>query len=148
MDTALKRTYIRLIYRRCFRLLGVMLAVAAIVGGLYAARLYFVYALSALGCCCLCAAWFGYLGRQGMRPFAALQRKRRVRVPYALRKNTGNRLHRPSFRQDFTDFDDDLTDRTAVSEEQFSKRQAGLARSISTACCGAILVLLSLLVQV
>ncbi len=147
-DGALKKAYIRLIYRRAFRLLGVTLALAAVIGGLYAARLYFVYALSAIGCVCLCAAWFGYLGREGMRPFASLIPKPRARVPYALRRDAGKRLHRPSFRQDYTDFDDDLTDRTAVSEEQFSARQAGLARCFGTACCGAILLLLSAVIHV
>ena len=146
----LNKTYIRLIYRRSFRLLGVMLVVAMVIGGLYAARLFFVYALSALGCVCLCTAWFRYLGQKGMRPFVTLvfKTKKHVRVPYALRKDKAKRYYRPSFRQDFTDFDDDLTDKTAVSEEQFTKQQVFMARSISTACCGVILLLLSIVIHV
>ena len=65
------------------------------------------------------------------------------KTPWLHRRFKEQKPHRPSFRMDSTDFDDDLTAATMVSEEDFSEKQQNAARAIARAVCGALLVILS-----
>ena len=51
--------------------------------------------------------------------------------------------HRPSFRMDSADFDDDLTSATMVRAEDFTEKQQMTAEIIARMTAGALLVLFS-----
>lgn len=143
MDSRLRRTYFRLIYKRTFRYLSVTAAVSLIIGALYDSNLYTVYAFSALGACMVCWGWFTYLIATGLRLPGLEFRRKKKKVPFVHRKDKNKRPHRPSFRMDSEDFDDDLTAATVVDEEIFTKKQQDFARAISRAVCGGILFAVS-----
>ena len=144
MDSRLRRAYFRLIYKRTFGYLSVTSALSLIIGALYDSSLYTVYAFSALGACMVCWGWFTYLIATGLRlPGLEFWRKTKKKIPFVHRKDKTQRQHRPSFRMDSRDFDDDLTAETVVDEEVFSKKQQDFARALSRAICGAILFAVS-----
>lgn len=144
MDSKLRRAYFRLIYKRTFRDLSVTAALSLIVGALYDSSLYTVYAFTALGACMVCWGWFTYLIATGLRlPGLEFWRKAKKKIPYVHRKEKARRQHRPAFRMDSRDFDDDLTAATVVDEEVFDKKQQDFARAWSRAICGAILFAVS-----
>ena len=141
-----RKRYLRVIYARTFRLFGIGLVISALVGGLYGDPMYTVWALCAIGSILLCLGWFGYLKLEGMEivPFRAP--KARPRVPYIHRRFKDKRPHRPAFRKDSRDFDDDLTAATAVDQEAFPERQAAMANVWAKAAAGVLLFVLSFLI--
>ncbi|HPF53030.1 MAG TPA: hypothetical protein P5116_01525 [Eubacteriales bacterium] len=143
MDSAEKKSYIRLIYREGFRFLGIALFLSALITGLYGERIYFAFALCAFGFVMFCLAWFVHLKAKGMKLFMWWEKVKQKRVPYSLRSDKSKTMHRPAFRRDFTDFDDDLTSQTAVSQDSFTKEQQIKAQILSRAACGLVLILLS-----
>ena len=142
-----RKKYIRLIYRHTFRYLGIMLAIALLLGALLGGGVYMMNAVCALGFVLIAWGWFTYLKMTGMQPFGRF-RKKKARVPYIHRRFKDKKPHRPSFRMDSGDFDDDLTSATMVSEDIFTKKQADAARAISRAISGAIMVVLSFFIPI
>lgn len=138
-----KKRYVRLIYKKTFAHLGTTLVIALVVGALLGGGIYTVNAFCALGFVMICWGWFTYLKMTGMRPFGKNPNKKKAKVPYFHKKDKGQKPHRPSFRMDSEDFDDDLTSSTHASDEEFTKKQADAARAIARAVCGAILVIAS-----
>ena len=143
MEQKERKQYFRLIYMRTFRYLGIMLVVSLLLGALLGGGIYMVSALCAMGFVMICWGWFTYLKMTGMRPFGRNPNEKKAKVPYIHRRFKEKRGHRPSFRMDSDDFDDDLASATVVSEEIFTKKQVDAARAIARAVCGAILVILS-----
>ena len=139
MDT---KRYIRLIYQRTFRYLGAALVIALLTGTLLGGGIYMVSALCAAGFVMICWGWFTYLQMTGMR-LLRRSSNQPPKTPWLHRRFKEQKPHRPSFRMDSTDFDDDLTAATMVSEEDFSEKQQNAARAIARAVCGALLVILS-----
>ena len=138
-----RKRYLRLIYAKTFRLVGIGLVLSAIVGGLYGNTMYMVWALCAVGSLMLCWGWFCYLKRKGMRIFGSKPVSEESRVPYIHRRFKQKRPHRPAFRKDSADFDDDLTAYTAVEEESFSEEAATMARVWARGAAGVLLYLIS-----
>ncbi len=143
-----RKKYIRLIYSQTFRHLGVTLVLSLLLGSLLGGGVFLMNALCALGFVMICWGWFTYLKMTGMNPFGRVFGRKKVRVPYIHRRFKEKRQHRPSFRMDSADFDDDLTAETMVSEEIFTERQAALARMIARMLCGAVLVLISFFIPI
>ncbi|MBR6766359.1 MAG: hypothetical protein IKM02_00240 [Clostridia bacterium] len=143
MQNSERKKYVRLIYRQTFRYLGVMLVVALLLGALLGGGIFMVHAVCALGFVMIAWGWFTYLKMTGMRPFGRNPGKKKARIPYIHRRFKEKKPHRPTFRMDSADFDDDLTSATMVSEEMFSEKQIDAARGVSRAISGAIMVILS-----
>lgn len=142
-----RNKYIRLIYAQGFRWLAAGLVLSAIVGGLYADRMYTIWALCAVGSLLVCWGWFIYLRLDGMRLFGFKPNpKEGTKVPYFHQRFKHKRSARPAFRKDSADFDDDLNDATVVDAERFSEHQRELARAWSRACAGIGLLLVSFLI--
>ncbi|MBQ9833322.1 MAG: hypothetical protein IJO48_06285 [Clostridia bacterium] len=143
MQQGERKSYIRLIYRRAFKYLGVMLVLSLLLGALLGAGVYMVYSVCAMGFVMICWGWFTYLKMAGMRPFGTNPNKKKVKIPYIHRRFKEKKHYRPSFRMDSDDFDDDLTSATVVNEENFTEKQVDAARAISRVMCGAIMVIIS-----
>lgn len=141
-----RRKYIRLIYRQTFRYAGVLLVIALLLGALLGGGVFMVNAVCALGFVSLAWGWFTYLNMTGMNPLAWLAPKKKAKIPFIHRRFKEKRWHKPSFRMDSADFDDDLTAATSVSEDMFTEKQAQAARAIARALCGALMVALSFLI--
>lgn len=148
MDKKEKRQYVRLIYQKAFRSLGVMLVMGLGLGTLLGGGIYLVNALCALGFVMLCRAWFIHLKLSGMRPFSRPGGKKEKKVPYLYRRLKEKKPHRPSFRMDAADFDDDLVADTMTAEENFTPIQADRARAIASLLCGAALIAASFLIPI
>ena len=142
------KRYIRLIYQRTFRYLGAALVVALPAGALLGGGIYVINAVCAAGCVLLCWSWFTYLKLDGMRFFERFGKRKKTEVPYFHRKDKGEKTHRPSFRMDSEDFDDDLTSATAVSKELFTRRQQDTAAAIARSVSGALMVLFSFFIPI
>lgn len=140
-----RRRYVRLIYSRTFRYLGVTLVISLLLGTLLGGGVYTVNVVCALGFVMICWGWFTYLKMTGMR-LPGVTGKRKIKVPYIHRRFKDKRPSRPAFRMDSMDFDDDLTAATVVSEEIFTERQTDAARAISRIACGLIMVILSFVI--
>lgn len=138
-----RKKYLRLIYRQTFGYLGVLLVIALLLGALLGGGIYMVHAVCALGFVMIAWGWFTYLKMTGMRPFGAKSRANKKRVPYIHRRFKDKKPHRPAFRMDSVDFDDDLTASTMVSEEIFTEKQVDTAHAIARALCGLVMVILS-----
>ena len=138
-----RKKYIRLIFNRTFKYLGIMLVVTLLLGTVLGRGVYMMYSACAMGFVMICWGWFTYLRMTGSLSFIRFTKKIRAKVPYALRRFKGRRPHRPAFRMDSSDFDDDLTAATAVSQDIFTKKQVDAAFALSRATCGAILVIFS-----
>ena len=138
-----RKKYTRLIYKSTFRYLGVLLVISLLIGTLLGGGIYMVHALCAFGFVMICWGWFTYLKMTGMRPFGRNPNKKKAKVPYFHKKEKGQKPHRPSFRMDSKDFDDDLTSATVAAEEEFTEKQADKARAIARAACGIIMVIIS-----
>lgn len=141
-----RKRYLRLIYARSFRLLSIGLVISAIVGGLYGNTMYTVWAMCAVGSILICWGWFLYLRLDGTGIFAFLPKGAKPKVPYIHRRFKDKRPHRPAFRKDSMDFDDDLTSATAVDSEAFSEHAAEMARIWARAAAGVLLFLISFLI--
>ena len=96
----------------------------------------------------ICWGWFTYLKMTGMRFFRRGTENGKPKVPYLHRRFKEKKPHRPSFRMDSADFDDDLTSATMVSEEQFPLKQQNAAAAIARAACGVLLVILSFFIPI
>lgn len=138
-----KKKYLRLIYARTFRLFGICLVISAIVGGIYGSTMYTVWAMCASGSVVICWGWFTYLQCKGMRLFGGKPKSRESSVPYVHRRFKQKRPHRPAFRKDAADFDDDLTSATAVDSEAFSEEAAKMAQVWARVATGVLLYLVS-----
>lgn len=136
-----KKRYFRLIYQRAFRYLGAALVIALLTGALLGGGIYMVSAFCAAGFVMIAWGWFTYLQMTGMRFFQ--RRSEKPKVPYLHKRFKERKPHRPSFRMDSTDFDDDLTSATMVSEELFTPKQRNAAMAIARAACGVVMVILS-----
>lgn len=138
-----KKKYLRLIYAQAFRLLGICLVISAIVGGIYGSAMYAVRAMCAAGSLMLCWGWFLYLQCKGMHIFGWKSKSQEPAVPYIHRRFKEKRPHRPAFRKDAADFDDDLTAATAVDSEAFSEEAVKMARVWARVAAGVLLFLIS-----
>ena len=138
-----KKRYFRLIYAQTFRLFGIGLVLSAIVGGIYGRIMYTVWAMCAAGSILLCWGWFLYLRSTGMRLFGFKPNAQQTRVPYIHQRFKHKRPHRPAFRKDSTDFDDDLTAATAVDTEMFSEQKVEMVRIWARVAAGILLFLIS-----
>ena len=138
-----KKRYFRLIYAKTFRLFGIGLVLSALVGGLYGDSMYTVWAMCALGSLLICWGWFCYLRLDGMRIFGFKPNSQKTSVPYFHQRFKKKLPHRPAFRKDSSDFDDDLTAATAVDSEAFSEREGEMAKVWSRAAAGVLLYLVS-----
>lgn len=145
MDKRDRQQYIRLIYGRTFSYLGIMCVIALLVGALLGGGVFMVNAMCAFGFVMLCWGWFTYLKMTGMRPFRLRTREKKAKIPYILRRFKEKKWHKPSFRMESEDFDDDLTSSTVAKEENFTQKQVDTARAIARAVCGAIMVAISFL---
>ena len=143
-----RKRYFRFICQRMFRYLGTWLVVALLAGSLLGGGIYMTNAVCAVGCVLLCWGWFTYLKLDGMRFFERFSRRPKAEAPYFHRKEKGKKLHRPSFRMDSEDFDDDLTSATLVSEDLFTARQQDAAAAIARAVSGALMVLFSFFIPI
>jgi hypothetical protein len=147
MDAALHKTYMRLIYRKTFKLLSAFLVISALIGGIYGDRLHFLYGVSFFSALSILLGWSMHLKAAGMRLPRLFSTREKRKTPYILRRMKNQNLHKPCFMMDYRDFDDDLTSATAVSEELFEKTQARRADMWAGFLCGAILVVLSFVVH-
>ena len=143
-----KKSYIRLIYKTAFSYLGVALVLSLLLGSLLGGNYYIVSAVCACGFVLICWGWFGYLKMTGMRLLPKGDGKKKPKVPYIHKKDKDKKMHRPSFRMDSDDFDDDLTSKTAVKAENFTEKQADTARIIARIACGIIMVIISFLIPI
>ena len=142
-----KKRYFRLIYQRTFRYLGWAMVIALATGALLGGDIFMVCALCAAGFVMIAWGWFTYLKLAGMNPFGHLKKRKEPKVPWLYRRFKEQRSHRPSFRMDSADFDDDLTSATMVNAEDFSSRQQLAADAIARSVCGALLVLFSFFIH-
>ncbi|MBQ6952223.1 MAG: hypothetical protein IJN44_12130 [Clostridia bacterium] len=140
-----RRQYLRLIYKQAFSSLGITLVIALVAGTVLGGGIYMVHALCAVGFVMLCWAWFNYLKITGLQPFGRYKKEKKP-VPYFHRRFKEEKPHRPSFRMDSADFDDDLTSSTVAEAENFTKKQADTALAIARAICGVILIVASFLI--
>ena len=143
-----KKRYVRLIYRSAFRYLGAALVIALLLGTLLGGGIYTVSAVCAAGFVMICWGWFTYLKITGMHFFRRSRGHESPKVPYLHRRFKEKKPHRPSFRMDSEDFDDDLTSATVVSEELFTKKQQDAAAALARAGCGVLLVALSFFIPI
>ena len=143
-----RKRYFRLIYQRTFRCLGAALVIALLTGTLLGGGIMMVSALCAAGFVLIAWGWFTYLKLFGQNPFGRMQRKKAPKVPWLHRRFKEQRSHRPSFRMDSADFDDDLTSATMVNAEDFSEKQQLAANAIARMLAGALLVLFSFFIPV
>lgn len=145
-EIAVRKHFLRVVYNRTFRHLAAALAVCAVIAALCGGRLYFVRALCVAGMAFIAWGWFAYLHMTGLRVFGFSTGRRRRPVPYMHRRDKQATPHRPAFRKDFRDFDDDLTSATVVDETALTARQADIARVLGRVACGPLLIVLSFIV--
>ena len=143
-----RKKYIRLIFSRTFQYLSIALVVSLLLGTILSGGIYMMYSACAAGFVMIGWGWFTYLYHTDSLPFSKPSKNEKPKVPYILRRFKGNRHHRPSFRMDSRDFDDDLTSATSVNQEIFSKKQTGLALAFARAICGGLLVLFSFFIPI
>ncbi len=146
MDPQQRKRYIRLIYAKALRCFAAGLVAAALIGGLYRSRIYFVFGLCAMGGFFLAWSWFTYLHMTGFRLIPGLKTERKKKTPYIHQREKKKR-YRPSFAMENTDFDDDLVSATAANEEEFDKKHQALARIWARAAGGALLFLVSFIIK-
>lgn len=138
-----RKRFFRLIFGRTFRCLGIALVISLVAGTLLGGGFYTVSALCACGFVMIAWGWFTHLKKTGMQPFGRSSAAKKTSVPWMHRRFKNRRTHRPSFRMDSADFDDDLTSATMVSEEKFDEKQQLTAAAVSRVICGVLLVIFS-----
>lgn len=143
-----KKRFFRLIYRSAFHHLGAAMVIALLTGTLLGGGIYLVSAVCAAGFVLIAWGWFNHLNRIGMNPFRRMTPKKKAKVPWLHRRFKQQRSHRPSFRMDSADFDDDLTSATMVSKEDFSQSQQLAAAAIARIAAGVLLVVFSFFIPV
>ena len=142
-----KKRFWRYVYALAFRYFGASLVCCAIIAGIARSRVYFVFALCAAGGVFLAWGWFTHLKNTGFKLEGAGELpKTKKRAPYMLRRDK-TRWQKPAFARTNEDFEDDISDRTAVSAEAFSAGLQGTARMIARFACSALLFAASLLVR-
>jgi len=175
MDDKLKKKFIRLIYAKALRYLGIALVICAVLGsalgkvsesiprsvsetipsnvsentssGSAGLRTYFIFALCAAGGFFLAWGWFTYLASTGMRvPGFGKLPERGKRVPYMYRKNKSEH-HKPAFLMTAEDYDDDLNDQVSLSEDDFTAAQQQKIRQWARLACSALLFLSSFFIK-
>ena len=140
------RKYRLVLFRRTFSYLGTGLVISAIIGGLYRDRMHFIWALCAVGAIFIAFGWFEYLKLTDSLPFFHKRKAKKIRTPYAFRKEKETRRHKPSFMQKSEDFEDDLTPETTADIEIFSEKRRSYALIISRIAAGLLLLILSFLI--
>lgn len=142
------KRYFRLIYQRTFRYLAAALVLALLTGSLLGGGFYLLSALCAAGFVLIAWGWFTHLRRIGMQPFGRLKAPQKPKVPWLHRRFREHKPHRPSFRMDSADFDDDLTSATMVNAEDFSEIQQLTALAVARIAAGVLLVVFSFFIPV
>ena len=140
------RKYRLVLFRRTFSYLGTGLVISAIIGGLYRDRMHFIWALCAVGAIFIAFGWFEYLKLTDSLPFFHKRKAKKIKTPYAFRKEKEARRHKPSFMQKGEDFEDDLTPETTADIEIFSEKRRSYALIISRIAAGFLLLILSFLI--
>ena len=131
-----------MVFRKAMAVLAATLALCALVGGLYGQRVYFTFALCAAGILLAARAWFGYCrGKDG-----GGSARKTVKVPWMLRRDPSRRAHRPAFRMNSEDFDDDLTPYTVAREEDFPEKWQWAGALAADGLAAAILFAVSFLI--
>ncbi len=143
-----QKRYFRLIYQRTFRYLSAALVIALLTGTLLGGGFYTVSAVCAAGFVLIAWGWFTHLKLSGFNPFGRMKARQKPKVPWLHRRFKEQRPHRPSFRMDSADFDDDLTSATMVNKEDFSQTQQLTSAAIARLLAGALLVLFSFFIPV
>ena len=143
-----RKRYARLIYRRTFRHLSAALVTALLTGTLLGGGIYLVSALCAAGFVLIAWGWFTYLKCAGQMPFGRMQTQKAPKVPWLHRRFKEQKPHRPSFRMDSADFDDDLTSATMVNAEDFTEKQQLASAAAARLLSGALLVVFSFFIPV
>lgn len=146
MDRAQRKKFIRLVYAKTLRYFAAALVISAVIAGFYRNRLYFVFALCAMGGIFLAWGWFTYLRATGMRLPGWRAKPGQKKVPYILRKEK-HKLHKPAFAMSNDDFDDDLVNATTAREEEFSRPWRDKARIYSRLLCALLLFLVSFMIK-
>ena len=141
-----RRAWRLILLRRGFGYLGVGLVCSAIVGGLYADRLHFIWGLCAAGAILIAYGWFEYLRMTDSLPFFKKTKQKKAKTPYAWRRDKQSGGYKPAFMQRAEDFEDDLTPYTTADTELLDERQRSLALVISRLAAGAALIVISLLI--
>ena len=143
-----KKRYFRLIYQRMFRYLGWALVIALLTGTLLGGGYYVMSALCASGFVLVAWGWFSHLKKIGMQPFGRMKKPNGPKVPWLHKRFKEQRPHRPSFRMDSADFDDDLPSATMVSAEDFTQKQQLAAEAAARMTAGVLLVVFSFFIPV
>ncbi len=131
-----------MVFRKAMAVLAAALALCALVGGLYGQRVYFTFALCAAGGLLAARAWFGYCrGKDGKGRVG-----KAVKIPQMLRGTPARRAHRPAFRMNSEDFDDDLTPYTVAREEDFPEKWQWAGALAADCLAAAILFTVSFLI--
>ncbi len=143
-----KRKYLRVIYAAMMRYFSIALILCAVIAGLYRSRMHFVFALCAIAGIFILWGWVAHLKSTGFNliGFGELSPKKK-KIPYMLKKRGESKFrHRPFFAIKSDSFDDDLTDKTSISSEEFSEGQRNKAAVIARVLCGILLLLVSLMI--
>jgi len=137
---------IRLVYRAVFHKLSAAFIVSAVITAVWGEQRYFSYGLALMASFYLLSGWICLMESYGISlRLLDRFRKKNSPVPYALRNHQTVRQlrRRPLFAQDFNDFDDDLTSRTAVAPD--NPKEASSQRMLSGFICAGLLFVLSFL---
>ena len=126
----------RVVFRRAMTRAGAALILCALARGLLGQRFRLMFGACAACFLLVAAAWREYCAFRDGRT----ARRGHARTPDLLRGAKPARGHRPAFRMDSSDFDDDLTPATAVDEERLSPGQRAAAH-IAADLAAAVLML-------
>ena len=140
------KVYRLVLFRRTFSYLGTGLVLSALVGGLYRDRMHFIWALCAIGSILIAFGWLEYLKLTDSLPFYRKSKQKKIKTPYAWRKEKETKRHKPAFMQKSEDFEDDLTPQMTANVEIFSERRRSFALIISRVAAGIILLILSFVI--
>lgn len=140
------KTYRLVLFRRTFSCFGTGLVISAIVGGIYRDRMHFIWALCAAGAILIACGWFEYLKMTDSLPFFHNRKQKKIKTPYAWRKEKDTQRHKPAFMQKSEDFEDDLTPEVTADIEIFSEKRRSYALIISRIAAGVLLLVASFII--
>ena len=140
MNEAKKLRYY--VFRLAMLRLSVSLVISALAMGLWQNRMYFTFAASAAGVILMGLAWREYLRLKDGKAGEAAP----VSVPYILRSDRRKPRRKPAFLMNSADFDDDLTDQTVFSGEDFTAPQRCRAKALSCLLSGAAMIAISFVI--